>query len=321
MRENKFGLFAIIRPILFLLPLMLGSPFIAFCLCAFNAAMTIIESGPVYGGIIEAVTAAASVFVCISMGFGTAYGVFFAMQIVLVSLVFAVCLLSRRSFRTGLLFSSAAYGLPSLINLKFEADDAGLSIADSILSGITGPMRESIDSVLSQNGVNSDFAEQIFDIIENTLRLCLPSILIIIAIVGGYAVMWMVSRPLRMTILDNGHSFGNIRLGYSSMAYAVIMAALLFIPGENVRVIAVNGLLVFAFLAFAAGMSLVDFLMRIKIKSYTARIFIHAAIIVFGSVLSSVMPLFNVFIIYILAGITDCFVSIRKRVTVSDEKK
>ncbi len=318
--NNKSVLFIILRPILFLLPLAFGSPFISYCLCAFNAAITIVGNRLI-GAAVEVITALGAIMLCATMGLGTAYGVFFAMQIVAVSAVCALCIMTRRSFASGLLLSSTAYGLIALMQLKASAGAEGLSIADSLVSGVVTPLRESIDSVLTQNGIDAGTAEQLFSTIESSLRLSLPSMIIIYAIVSGYFVMWMVSRSFRSTPLGNGHSFGNIRVGYPAVIYAAVMGLLLLIPNESVRLISVNGLIVFVFLAFCAGLSLVDFLMRIKIKSIFARCLLHVAIIIFCSLLGSVIPIFNILLLYAAAGVVDCFVSIRKRVNTGNEIK
>lgn len=318
--NNKSVFFVILRPILFLLPLAFGSPFISYCLCAFNAAVTIVGNR-LLGAIVEAVTAFCAVLLCSSMGLGSAYGVFFAMQIVLVSIVCAVCILTRRSFSAGLIFSSAAYGLVSLMSLKASADELGLSIADSLVSGVVSPFKESFDAVTAQSGIDESIAAQLFETFEKTLRSCLPAMILIYAIICGYIVMWMASRVFRATPLGNGHSFGNIRLGYPALIYAAALCLLLFIPNENVRLISINGLIVFVFLAFSAGLSLVDFLLRIKIKNIFARCLLHAAIIIFSSIIGSAFPIFNVLLLYAVAGVVDCFVSFRKRVTAADEVK
>ncbi len=295
-----------------MLPLLLGFPQISFCLCAFNAAMTIIGSGPVGGGIVEVISAAAAVIMCASVGLGVQYGIFLAMQIVLVSVVCAICMLTRRSFAIGLLACSTAYGVPSLLSMKTSADKAGLSITDSMFAGVNGAVKENYINSAGKS-VDPALAEKVFDLVEDALRTCMPAIVIISAIIMGYAVMWMVSRALRSTPLNNGHSFGNIRFSYSAAAYAVVMILLLLIPNGSVQLVAINGLIISIFFAYAAGLSLADFLMRQKLPNNTVRIFIHIAIILFGSFIPAV--------IYPAAGIVDCFISIRKKVKTADEKK
>lgn len=321
MRENRFNTF--LRPILFMLPLMLGSPFISFCMCAFNSAMTIIGSGPVAGGIITAVTALIGAVMCAMMGLGESYALAFAMELVLASVVCALCVLRRKSFRTGVLLSSVAYGAPMLYNLKVQADNAGLSIADNLLAGLFDPMREVLSQTAARYGIDPEQVLEMFELMKKGVGYCLPAVMVVSAWMAGYVLMWMVSRALRSTPLDNGHSFAQIRLPLAALAYGAAMIILMFVPLDWARIIAVNGLLVLMVMAFAAGMSLLEYIMRLKIKSSMTRIFIHCAILGFSMFLSPIMPLFNIFsvaLIYILAAVTDAFVSIRKRVSATNEK-
>ncbi len=311
MNDTNGGALPLTRIMIALLPLLFGAPFLSYFLCAWNVTMAVILGGPARGGLTGAITAALTAAVCALGGLGAAYGALMAAQILLVSTACAVCVLTRRPFSAGLTACSAAYGLIQLAELKLQAEQAGLSIAESLLSGLNGPLRESFTAAIEQSGLDASLADRFFSAAQTAVRSSIPSAIVIISLVGGYSVMWAVSHTLRETPLSNGHSFSNIRPGLPAALYAAVMAALLLVKNEGVRIVAVNGLIVFAFLLFADGMSLVDWLLRLKVRRVGVRLLIHFALLAIGLL----APLFNVVLIYMLAGLVDCFVPIRKRVT------
>ncbi len=313
MNDTNSGALPLTRIMISLLPLLFGAPFLSFFLCAWNGAMAVILGGPVRGGVTNAVTAALLVALCALSGFGAAYGALMAAQIVLVSVVCSVCVLTRRPFSVGLISCAAAYGLVQLGGLKLQAEQAGLSIAENLLSGLNGPLRESFTAAIEQSGLDASLADRFFTAMEAAVRYSIPAALVIISLVGGYTVMWAVSHTLRETPVANGHSFSYIRPGLAAVLYGAVMAALLLLNNKGLRIVAVNGLIVFAFLLFADGMSLADWLLRRKVRRVGVRMLIHCGLLALGLL----FPLLNVFLIYILAGLVDSFVPIRKRVTLS----
>ncbi|MGN1098658.1 MAG: DUF2232 domain-containing protein [Clostridia bacterium] len=322
MNENNFNLVIIIRLFVSLLPLLFGFPLLAFCLCAYNCAMVIITMGPIYGCFMELISAVLAVVMCSSAGYGYAYGGFFALEIVLASGLCAFCGLTKRPFSVGLLLTSAGYGVGQLLSLKYMADEAGMSIAENAVSQFINPMNEAFDTMTVQGGAES--AEELNRILElagSIMKNCVPAFVIIGAIAAGYAVMWQTSKSLRLTPLNNGHSFAQIRIGIPEVIFGAAMLVLLFVPDKRAGVVGINGLLVFLFMAFCAGLSLVDFLMRRKIKGTFARTMIHGAIFIGALLVGAVIPFFNIFVIYALAGIVDCFASFRKKATLHNEVK
>ena len=320
MKESNYITFLTLRLFMALLPLILGWPLLAFCLCVYNLVMITSTRGGVYGGIVSAATAFAGAMLCYVCGLGMAYGGFFALQIVLASSFCSLTVITRKGFAAGLLAASVGYGLGNVLNLKHLADSAGLSIADYMYSAVEPIVSQSINSAFGGNtpfpdGIPGFDADNMITLISDAIKSLIPGVIIIGAIIAGYGAMWMISRNLRGTHLDNRHSFSNIRINPASLCFGAAMLILLFVPGNMVNIVGLNGLIVFLFLAFCGGLSLADFLLRQKIERPLPRILIHIAIIIGGSVVSAFFPLVNIYLLYALMGIIDAFVSIRKRVT------
>lgn len=304
MKNNNYFIFAL-RPIMFMIPLLFGAPFISLCLCAFNAAMTIIGSGPFYGALTEGVTAALAIMICSSMGLGIHYGVLYALAIIAVSVTAAICVMTRRSFWLGFLLCSLVLGLVTMIGLYQSAARDGMTIAEKLVRGgseILASLPDAADSPVYQEYLR----------VLNKVTELVPAFAAIISMTGGYTVMWLVSRVLRPTPLNNGHSFSNIRISIPTVIYSIIMALALPMPVPLIRIAAKNMLTVLIFIFFAAGMSLVEFLLRRKIKKLNIRLLIHSALLI-----CLIVPMLNLYVIliYILMGLTDCFASFRERIS------
>ena len=310
-------MFIMMRLFIALIPLALGWPVLAFCFCAYNLVMITATRGGIYGGITVTAASFAAAALCYLFGYGAVYSGFFAVELLLASTLCALSVITRRSFSTGLLLTSLGYGIGSVMNLKYMADEAGLSIADYMFSGLEDVLGQTISSF----GEGFHFAgitysaEELLSIITNALKSCIPAAVIISALTAGYIVMWMVSKSLRGTPLNNGHSFAGIRLSLPAVGFGLVMLAALFLPGNMAGLVGINGLLIFLALAFFAGMSLIEFLMRLKIQSSFARIMLHTLILIGGYLITAFLPVVNIFFIYALFGIVDSFASIRKRVT------
>ena len=319
MKESNYIAFLAIRLFTALLPLALGWPLLAFCFCAYNLVMVTATRGGVYGGIVSAATALAGGLLCFACGYGAYYGIFFALQLVVAATFCSLTVITRKSFGAGLLAASVGYGLGNVLNLKHMANNAGLSIADYIYSHVEPIISQSVNTFFEQYptladgqlGIDPQTAMNTFSTI---MKAIIPASLITGAILAGYIVMWMVSRSLRDTPLDSGHSFANIRLSVPAVVFGAVMLALLFVPGEMVSIVGLSGVLVFINLAFFSGLSLMEFLLRRKIKNTIPRVLIHIAFIAGGLMISAFFPLVNIFLLYALMGIIDCFASIRKRV-------
>ncbi len=317
MNDNNYTMFTVMRTMVSLLPLLLGLPMLSFCFCVQNMVMNTVLKGEVYGGVSILVTSALGGLICAFCGYGAAYGGFFALQLALGAALCTVSAVTGRSFSTGLLLTAVGYGLGNILQLGHSANEAGLSVADYMFSGVQEEldrMSASYEAQLAASGVDIDVS-QFMDMLSDGLKSCVPAYIVISCILAGYIAMWMVSRALRQTPLDNGHSFAFIRLSIPSLCFGGAMLALLFVPSDTVKLVGVNGFIVFGALAFAAGMSLIEFLLRRKVKGLFARIALHALIIFGGLALSAFLPFANIFILYALLGIVDCFVSVRKKVT------
>lgn len=316
MNESNYTMFAAVRLMVALLPLALGWPVLAFCFCAHNLVVITASRGPVYGGVCIAGASLAGALLCLGCGYSAAYGGFFALQTALASALCSVTVLTRRSFTAGLMAASVSYGLGDVMNLRYMANEAGLSIADYMFSGVRDIVQQTSASYKEQVaavGVNMD-ADALTELIGNGIKSCVPAAIILGALAAGYILMWMVSRTLRGTPLDNGHSFANIRLNIPAVCFGAAMLALVFVPYNLARLVGLNGMLIFFFLAFASGLSLTEFLLRQKIANPFFRLGIHALIFLGSALLSAVIFFANIFLIYALMGIVDCFASFRKRV-------
>ncbi|MCH5187083.1 MAG: DUF2232 domain-containing protein [Oscillospiraceae bacterium] len=304
MKNNNYFIFAL-RPIMFMIPLLFGAPFISLCLCAFNAAMTIIGSGPFYGALTEGVTAALAVMICSSMGLGIHYGVLYALAIAAVSVTAAICVMMRRPFWLGFLLCSLVLGLVTMTGLHQSAARDGMTIAEKLFRG-----GSDILALLSDTTDSSVYQEYL-QLLDSMTEL-VPAFAALISMAGGYSVMWLVSRVLRPTPLNNGHSFSNIRISAPTVIYCIIMALALAAPVPLIRIAAKNMLTVFIFIFFVAGMSFVEFLLRRKVKKFNIRLLIHSALLI-----CLIVPLINLYVIliYILIGLTDCFASFRERIS------
>ncbi len=317
MKDNNYAMFMVTRMMVSLLPLLLGLPMLSFCFCVQNMVMNTVIKGEIYGGVSILVTSAIGGLVCAFCGYGAAYGGFFALQLALAAALCTFAAVTRRSFPTGLLLTSFGYGLGNILQLGYAANDAGLSVVDYMFSGVQEEldrMTASYETQLAASGVSVDVSK-FMDMLSNGLRSCVPAYIVINCILAGYLAMWMVSCALRRTPLNNGHSFAYIRLSVPSVCFGAVMLALIFVPSDMVRLVGVNGFIVFGALAFAAGMSLMEFLLRRKVRGLFARAVIHALIIFGGMALSAFLPFANIFILYAILGIVDCFASIRKKVT------
>lgn len=317
MKESNYIMFVIVRLFMALIPLALGWPLLALCYCAYNLVMITIQRGPLFGSIAIALTSMVGAGLCYAFGLGAAYGGFFALELMLASALCTVAVVTRRSFATGLLLTSVGYGLGSVMNLKYMAENAGLSIADYMFHK-TGDL---IDRAIISMGDSYQLAGQTYSAAEiaytvtNVLRSMVPAAVIVSAMTAGYVIMWLVTRNLRGTPLNNGHSFAGIRLSLPAVGFGAVMLVLLFLGSDTAATVGINGLLIFISLAFFAGLSLVEFLLRLKMQSMIGRAAIHVLIFVGGYVVMAFMPLFNIFLLYALLGLVDCFASIRKRVT------
>ncbi len=307
------------RLLISLLPLAFGWPMLAFCLCARDLVLITVSLGGVRGGIYTLITGAVAGLLCYICGLGASYGGFFALQLILAAVLCSLPVASRRSFRLGMMAASVSYGLGEALSLRHMANDAGLSIADYIYSQFEGLMSQSMatmDERLSAAGAAVD-TEGLAAVVSSGVKSCVPGAIITGAMLAGYVLMWLISRSLRGTPLDNRHSFASIRLGLPALCFGAAMLAAVFLPGDMVKLVGLNGLIVFMTLAFAAGLSLMEFLLRLKIKGPLARVGVHALIFVGSFIISALLPFANIFLLYALLGVVDCFVSIRKKVTAS----
>ncbi len=321
MNERNFGTFIMLRLFMSLLPLFFGWPLLAFCLCAQTVVITVIASGPWIGSAVCAVTACAAAAVSALCGFGWTYGGFLALKIILAAVLCATAVIARRSFSVGLMGGAVSYGIGEMLNISSAAGKAGLSGAEYISSSLVQPM---LDALYAQAGAADESLNGIRTLLETVggiVKTCAPAALAVESAAAGYILMWLVSKALRKSPLDNGHSFAEIRISPAAVIFGAVMLVMVFVPNEAARVIGTNGFLVFVALAACAGLSLTDFFLRQKVEPVLPRILIHCVIIFFGMVISVFMPVLNIFLLYALIGMADSFASIRKRVNLGNEEQ
>ncbi len=325
MKESQYNFLIALRLMITLLPILLGMPMLAYCFCAYNLCVIVVSRGPVFGLITGLTASGCGALMCAAVGYGWAYGVFFALQIILTEALVSVTVVARRGFASGLVMASVGYGVGDLLNMKYQASDAGLSIADNMTSSVDEYVSQTFSlyaQQLEKSGSTVDFdPEKLSDAVINAVKTCVPAVFVIGCIVAGYVVMWMVTKSLRGTPLANGHSFAGIRLPAVSTLFGAAMLGMAFVPQQTAAMIGVNGFIVFIFLEFFGGLSLMEYFLRTKVQSPFVRVVIHVGIFLAFSMISAIFPLANIFLLYALVGITDGFVSIRKRVAAGNENE
>ncbi len=323
MRESQYNFLLAVRLMVALLPILLGMPMFAYCFCAYNLCMIVVSRGPVFGLITGLAAAGCDALMCGAAGYGWAYGGFFALQLILTAALVSVTIITRRGFASGLFMASVGYGVGDLLGMKYQADSAGLSIADNMTSGIGEYLSQTLNlyaQQLEKSGAAVSFdPAELSDTIINGIKTCVPASFVIGCIMAGYVVMWMTTKSLRGTPLANGHSFAGIRLPVAAVIFGAAMLGMAFAPQETVSMVGINGFIVFVFLEFFGGLSLMEYFLRTKIQSPFVRAAIHVGIFMIFSMVSAIFPLANIFLLYALVGITDGFASIRKRVAAGNE--
>lgn len=316
MREEKINLSIIIRIAVSLIPIFLGMPTIAMIICAYNIAMSLILIGPMTCLISSLSAVLLSMLFCgfIAVG-GELQGLFLSLEAVLAGVVCAVVTIRRESFYKGIWLTAAAYLIPSYINVMQSAHKAGQSVSDYLTLASFDQIKLSLAQTLSQLQLSEETLFEILDTIRETTIMIIPSVLVIVSIVIGYAIMWYVNYTLRKLPVKNreDHSFSRLRMPRLSIIVFVLVVIAFFVSkSQKFDYVLVNMLVVLGTLCFFSGMSVVDFYLRKKIKNIFPRLLIHFAIYMISGVFTGIIPFANIFLIYILLSVVDSFVNIRR---------
>lgn len=316
MKQERINFSIILRILLSLVPIFFGMPTIAVVLCAYNIAMTAVLIGPVTTLISSLCAVCFSMFFCgfIAPG-GELQGLYNALEAVLAGLCAGIIIVKRESFYKGVWLSSAAYLIVSYANIMHESHKAGMSVAQFLIEAPFQDMSMQISAMLSEMKLDETAIISVIELIKSTTVMIIPSMLIISSVIIGYAVMWFVKNSLNKLPLKEriDHSFAHLRMPKAMVIIMVLSLALSFvIKSEEAGFVLINVFAVLASLGFFTGMSIVDFLLRKKIKNLFGRLCMHLAIYFLSAFITGIIPFANIFIVYTLMGAADAFINFRR---------
>lgn len=316
MREEKINFSIIIRIAMSLIPIFLGMPTIATIVCAYNIAMSLILIGPMTCLISSLCALFLSMLFCgfIAIG-GEVQGLFISIEAILTGVVCAIMTVKRESFYKGVWLTAAAYLVPSYINVMQSAYKTGQSVADYLTLASFEQVKVSLAQTLSQLQLSEEALIDILDTIREITIMIIPSVLVIVSIVIGYAIMWYVNYSLRKLPIKNKteHSFSELRMPRISIIILILIFALFFVSSsEKMDYIFINMIVVLGGLCFFSGMSVVDFYMRKKIKNVFPRVLSHFLIYTVSGIITGIIPYVNIFLIYIIVSAVDSFANFRR---------
>ena len=308
MRDEKLNFSVILRVVVSLFPLLFGMSLPAMIWCAFNIAMSYIVIGPKTGFVSSLCAICVSMLFCGTFGeWAKLEGLFIAAEAILCALACVYIVLKRKDFYTGLWLASAGYLIPNVISLRNAATEAGMNIAQFLTKLPLDMVKVQFDSMNAETGgaVDAAFFEQILDTVEKLTVAIIPSILIIVSVGVGYAVVWCVCARLRSLPIRIDHSFSMIKIP-RTMSVVMIFSILICLLRleETVNFVFLNVFAVLYCLCFFAGISLCDFFMRRFIKNPFMRVIVYGGAVVFAS--AFVTPVLS------LLALIDSFVDFRK---------
>ncbi len=310
MRQEKIGFGVIVRVFISFLPLLFGMPILSIIMCAYNISMSFIVFGPL-SAFVSALSS-----ICIAMLIGGTYGasgelsgLVLALQAVLASLGCIYGYLSKRKFSFGLTLCTAGILIPQFMYIQHTASLDGLSVAQAVV-----PSAKELFPVVSQTFTDMQITitaaemNQISLLINKLAEMLLPSVFIVSSMVLAYVIIWSVSAQLRKLPFGMFHSFALIKLPRIMILFAIMTTSFLFIS-ENIPVsnglltVIINMSVILLVICFFAGVSLVDFYLRKRVKFTFLRVIIHSILVLF-------IPI--ALIAYILLACIDSFTDFRR---------
>lgn len=316
MRQERlnFGLF--FRIGLSLLPIVFGMPTVAMIMCSYNIAISFLLCGPMTSLV------SALFSVCISMFFfGTfgeaakVQGLFLAIESILCAGACIYSVLKGKNFFLGVWLTSLGFLLPSFMSVKYEATQAGQSVAQYLTDTPVKLLKEQMQLLFAQNNMDIDLSaiEKLMESVQSVIVGIIPTILVLSSVVIGYIVMWVVCLHQRKVAGGVYSSFSMISAPRSLVAVMVVALMLAFSGiSSAVGYVALNIFLIMLGICYFAGMSVVDYFLRKKIRKSVPRVILHILIIMFFSPVAQASPFINLFTAYALLGIIDSFARFRK---------
>ncbi len=285
-REEKINFGIILRIGLSLLPILFGMTLPAMILCAFNIAMSFVVFGPKTSIVSSMCAICISMFFCSGYGNGAEVeGLFLALESILCAYACIYTIVKKKDFYSGVWLASAGYLIPSMISLKNSADNMGMSIAQYLVDIPTQMLKLQFEQLSGEAGAALDIsvAEKIIDTSLSVTVMVIPSILIVVSIVVGYTVMWSVISRLRMLPIKHEHSFSTIRI-QRIMVIIMLGAFVLFVLNmkSDLAYVFVNVFAILASLCLFAGISFVDYYLRIPVKNVIVRLIFYAVALLFA---------------------------------------
>lgn len=314
MKEERINFGTILRIGLSLLPIILGLPVPAMVICSYNIAMSFLLCGPITC-LVSSLSA-----ICLSMLFygifgalGELQGLYLGVEAVLCALACVYAIHKKRGFYTGMWLASAGYLLPNCVNLYTHSAKAGQSIAQFLTEMPLEIARLQLEALGKQVGMQPDALADVFNLIAKMTVIVVPSMLVISSLLVGYAVMWFICAPLRKTPLRVEHSFAEIRAPRTAVICLVLsIAAAALIKNSTASYALLNIAIIFGSICFFAGMSTVDFYLRMAVKNMFLRLMIHFMIYTVSLMFVGMSIYVNIFTVYILVGGIGAFINIRK---------
>ena len=307
MREEKIGFGIILRIGLSLLPILFGYGLPAVIWCSFNITMAFIVFGPVTSFVSSLCAICISMFFCGFYGEGAKIeGLFLALQAIFSAVACIYAVASRKKFFTGVWLASIGHLIPAFLSVKNAASDAGQSVAEYMTEIPMEGIKAQMELTLSDPSMQI-FAGQLYrsmEIVHKAMMMIVPAMLITSSVIVGYLIMWCVAARLRHSNVKMEHSFAEIKVPRTMVVIAFAALILGLCNLGDASIVAINVFVVLISLFFFAGMSFVEYYIRLGVKSSFLRIIIHLSIIFSLSAVAGIL--------YMLAAAVDSFFDFRK---------
>ena len=320
-KNERVNLGAVIRVLLALIPIIFGMPTVAMVFCAYIISMYFLTCGPLtfIAGSLCSVVISMFLYGTISET-GQLDGLFLAAESILCALSCSVTIMKKKNFFYGVYLAAVAYLSLSFINISQQAHKVGISVAEFLTDAPIKLARIQLEGILENANVGNELINNIINMIKELAVMMIPSVLVIISVVIGYIMMWIISYPFRKTEVFPKHSFAQIRFPRVAAGIIAIAALLWIVAPANLKYICANVVFILCALAFFSGMSLVEFFLKKKIKSFFGRLIIHTVLYMFSLSVAGVSPFINIFTIYTVLAMIDSFVDIRRRTLKGNQK-
>jgi len=313
---DKINFGVILRVLVALLPIFFGMPTLAMVFCAYVIAMYFLTCGPLtfIAGSLSAIVISMFLFNGISEA-AQIDGLFLAVEAILCAVACAITIMKKKSFFSGVYMASLAYFVPSFINTGRQASEMGMSVAEFLTDIPMQMVKMQFEELSESIGAEIALITDVMNKLSEIIVMMVPSVLVVSSVIIGYIMMWIIAFPFRKNEMYTHYSFAEIKFPRIAFFIMLLAGASWLIVPDELKYISLNVVFILSSFSFFAGMSLVDFFMRKKIRNIFGRLAIHMALYTFSMPVASVSPFVNVLTIYTVLGIIDSFVNIRKRIS------